>query len=48
MEIVGVDNFDLNLSSFILINEQISPSTYGLRAQAVYDLAEITNNNNKI
>jgi len=28
---------------FILINEHISPSTDGLRAQAVYDLAEIIN-----
>jgi hypothetical protein len=26
---------------FVLINEQISPSKDGLRAQAVYDLAEI-------
>jgi hypothetical protein len=26
---------------FILINEQISPSKDGLRAKAVYDLAEI-------
>jgi hypothetical protein len=30
---------------FILINEQISPSKDGLRAPAVYDLAEIIKKN---